>query len=219
MCCTLTVCLFWVWFNLCLVGLHFVYVLRFAENSVPLVTAVTLSPQPTYATTTLTCLIQSTSDADPTDSITTSFYRWYRNGALQTTQTAVSWTLSSSGVNRGEVVGCEAAVSDGVGVGPYAASVNVTIGKFVCVCLQTAQNKAKPLRAAAAHTQTHAHSEMQAVEGMERALRRRRICIEKHLFLTLHVLFVPCVCFVNVLYAICICFVLALRLLYVNCVL
>ncbi len=100
-----------------------------AENSLPLVTAVTLTPTPAYATTTLTCLIQSTSDADPSDTVQASFYRWYRNGVLQNALNTVSWSLSGSGVGRGESVGCEAAVSDSGGVGPYTPSANVTVCK------------------------------------------------------------------------------------------
>jgi hypothetical protein len=93
------------------------------SNSRPSVSGVSLSPNPAYTNSTLSCGYSSTSDSDPGDSVTVS-YSWEVSGS---NPGVTSSSLSSSNFSKGDTVVCGATPNDGDDAGTTVYSSGLTI--------------------------------------------------------------------------------------------
>lgn len=93
------------------------------SNTQPSIASASITPDPAYTTSTLTCNNGTTSDADA-DSITLS-YQWYKDNVIISGQT--SQTLSSTNFNKNDQIICEITPNDGTNNGAAVNSTALTI--------------------------------------------------------------------------------------------
>jgi hypothetical protein len=97
------------------------------HNSVPILDAVTLTPDPALSSDTFTCTPGTTTDADGTTSFTHS-YGWQVGGVDLGFDTT---TLGPSHFDNGDTVGCYMTPNDGVDDGPTVASNTVKVDNSI----------------------------------------------------------------------------------------
>jgi hypothetical protein len=93
------------------------------QNSPPVLTSVTLTPDPAYEPDTFVCTPGSISDPDGVGSVSAS-YRWFVGGVAIAPVTS---TLDGAWFSKGQVVWCEATVSDGAASSAPVLSNVVTV--------------------------------------------------------------------------------------------
>ena len=92
------------------------------QNSAPSVASVTVSPDPAYTTSSLSCAYSGAADDDPGDTVSVS-YLWEVNG----TGMGSSSALSSASFSKGDAVVCTVTPSDGEDSGSPVSSAVLTI--------------------------------------------------------------------------------------------